>query len=80
MLSVVGQGTIYRAHFTPALNLAFRIATKFSAFQKKKHILDAESIADAVRGCDTYAKQKVLDGGHSVKGYATRHCLADSLD
>ncbi|VDB99642.1 unnamed protein product [Peniophora sp. CBMAI 1063] len=60
--TTAGKETIYKAHFTPALNLAFKIATKFAPFQKKKYILDAESIADAVRGCDTYAKQKVLPG------------------
>ena len=61
-------GTIYRAHFAPTLNLAFKIATKFSPFQKKKHILDADSITDAIRGCDTYATQKILEGP-IAKGY-----------
>ena len=65
---LVGRGTIYRAHFAPALNLALGKATKFAPFQRKKHILDAENIAEAVRGCDTYATQKVLEG-HVAKGY-----------
>jgi len=60
--ALIGSGTIYRAHFAPAMGLAFKIATKFAPFQQKRHILDAETVADAVRGCDTYAMTKILKG------------------
>ncbi|KAI0032731.1 P-loop containing nucleoside triphosphate hydrolase protein [Vararia minispora EC-137] len=55
-----GEGKIYRAHFAPTISLAFKIATKFVPFQHKKHVLDAETLSDAVRGSDTYATMKVL--------------------
>lgn len=62
----------YTAHFTPpTLPLRTAMMLKISPFQKARHILHATNLADAIRGCDFYAKTKVVQGP-IVAGYVTR--------
>lgn len=35
---------------------------KISPFRRSKKILSAQTLAEAIRGCDTYAQSKVLPG------------------
>ncbi|KAI0322660.1 P-loop containing nucleoside triphosphate hydrolase protein [Amylostereum chailletii] len=58
--------TFYRAHFAPATNFMMAKALKLSPFQHKRHVMDAETLPDAVRGCDTYALAKILKGPTAV--------------
>ncbi|KAG7099100.1 hypothetical protein E1B28_000974 [Marasmius oreades] len=56
-------GTHYKATFTPAAmdkGTAFRL--KVSPFFKVRHVLTSESLSDAIKGCDTYVKAKVVRG------------------
>jgi len=61
----------YQAHYTPvgmastfeAADLAGAAkAFKPSVFRRSRRILTAANLSDAVRGCDTYAKEKVMRG------------------
>ena len=53
----------FHAHFTPAmLHKETAAAFKMSPFMRSRKILTAASLSDAVRGCDTYAKAKVVFG------------------
>ncbi|KAI0048367.1 P-loop containing nucleoside triphosphate hydrolase protein [Auriscalpium vulgare] len=52
----------YRAHFSPQLHFAAAAAMGVSRFQTRRTVLQAEGLAEAVRGCDTYAQKKVLKG------------------
>ncbi|KAG1833736.1 P-loop containing nucleoside triphosphate hydrolase protein [Suillus variegatus] len=55
--------THYRATFTEAtMHMPSAKAFKVSPFMRKRLILTAETLRDAIRGCDTYAVQKVLRG------------------
>jgi len=44
-------------------------ALKISPFMRRRLIMTAETLDNAIRGCDTYAAQKVLRGS-LVLGYA----------
>jgi len=59
-------GGHFHAHFTPAIHHQTASALKISRFQTNRKILDANSLAEAVRGCDTYASRKVLKGPLSL--------------
>ncbi|KAG1749940.1 P-loop containing nucleoside triphosphate hydrolase protein [Suillus paluster] len=55
--------THYRATFTEAtMHMPSAKAFKVSPFMRKRLIMTAETLSDAIRGCDTYAAQKVLRG------------------
>ncbi|KAG1825879.1 P-loop containing nucleoside triphosphate hydrolase protein [Suillus subaureus] len=58
-----GNLTHYRATFTEAtMHMPSAKAFKVSPFMRKRLIMTAETLSDAIRGCDTYAAQKVLRG------------------
>ena len=63
--------THFRAHYSPTMNPETASALKISKFQTNRKILDADSLADAVRGCDTYVSQKVLRGPLSLAQVAS---------
>ncbi|KAH9858111.1 P-loop containing nucleoside triphosphate hydrolase protein [Lenzites betulinus] len=53
----------YDAHYTPpTLPRGTAYILKISPFRKCKRLLSAETLAEAIRGCDTYAHSKVLPG------------------
>jgi len=57
------QEAHWQAAFTPpTLPFATAQALKISPFQRSRKVLTASSLADAVRGCDTYAKTKAVPG------------------
>ncbi|KAI0068249.1 P-loop containing nucleoside triphosphate hydrolase protein [Artomyces pyxidatus] len=60
-----------RAYFSPTLHFATAAAMGIPRFQTKRKILDALNLADAVRGSDTYAADKVLKGGLAMGLYRT---------
>ncbi|PCH33701.1 nucleoside triphosphate hydrolase protein [Wolfiporia cocos MD-104 SS10] len=50
----------FTARYTPAtLPMATAMTLKISPFQKSRKILEATSLIEAIRGCDTYAKKVV---------------------
>ncbi|KIK94083.1 hypothetical protein PAXRUDRAFT_474057 [Paxillus rubicundulus Ve08.2h10] len=52
-----------RATYTEAtMDFSSAKQLKISPYMRKRLILSAESLPDAIRGCDTYATQKVLRG------------------
>ncbi|EMD42116.1 hypothetical protein CERSUDRAFT_147660 [Gelatoporia subvermispora B] len=54
---------MYEAHYTPpTLPVGTAYMLKISPFQKNRQILTANDLVEAIRGCDTYAKSKVLKG------------------
>jgi hypothetical protein len=53
----------FQATFTPALlDKGTACALRISPFMRRRKVLTAENLSDAVRGCDTYAKSKVVFG------------------
>jgi ATP-dependent helicase IRC3 len=53
----------FQAYFTPAmLHKGTAAAFKMSPFMRSRKVLTAVNLSDAVRGCDTYAKTKVVFG------------------
>jgi len=53
----------YRATFTEAtMHFPSAKALKISPFMRKRLVMTAETLDSAIRGCDTYAAQKVLRG------------------
>ncbi|OCH96088.1 P-loop containing nucleoside triphosphate hydrolase protein [Obba rivulosa] len=55
--------TVFEAHYTPpTLPMGTAHVLKISPYQKSRQILTANSLVEAVRGCDTYAKTKVVKG------------------
>jgi hypothetical protein len=58
----------YKATYTPTVDIATAKALKISPFRRNRHILTAKTLSDAVRGCDTYARTKVVPGP-LVSGY-----------
>jgi hypothetical protein len=58
----------YKATYTPTIDIATAKALKISPFRRNRHILTAMTLGDAVRGCDTYARTKVVPGP-LVSGY-----------
>lgn len=57
-----GKERHFHAHYTPTIHAETASALKISRFRTNRKILDAGSLADAVRGCDTYAGEKVVRG------------------
>ncbi|KAH9898317.1 P-loop containing nucleoside triphosphate hydrolase protein [Cubamyces lactineus] len=76
ILECLGQGYIrvepsqdedgevqYHAHYTPpTMPRGTAYMLKISPYRKSKKILSATDLAGAIRGCDTYARTKVLTG------------------
>ncbi|KAG8876820.1 hypothetical protein FRB97_003911, partial [Tulasnella sp. 331] len=60
MVVALGQ-TYFAATFTPAIDRDER-AMGASPFMRKRHILTADALDAAIRGCDTYATNKVAFG------------------
>ncbi|KAI0281581.1 P-loop containing nucleoside triphosphate hydrolase protein [Russula aff. rugulosa BPL654] len=58
--------THFRAHYTPTIHPETASALKISKFRTNRKILDASSLADALRGCDTYVSKNVLKGRSSL--------------
>ncbi|KAF7985333.1 hypothetical protein HWV62_6533 [Athelia sp. TMB] len=57
----------YEAHFVPtSLDRATAAAFKMSPYLRSRKVLTAANLGDAVRGCDTYAKMKVVHGSLSL--------------
>ncbi|CDO71637.1 hypothetical protein BN946_scf184911.g107 [Trametes cinnabarina] len=53
----------FQAHYTPpTMPKSTAYILKISPFRKSKKILSAGTLAEAIRGCDTYAQTKVLSG------------------
>ncbi|KAH9837204.1 P-loop containing nucleoside triphosphate hydrolase protein [Rhodofomes roseus] len=51
------------AHYTPAtLPMVTALMLKISPYQKSREILKAQTLAEAIRGAETYAIQKVVKG------------------
>ncbi|KAF8577888.1 P-loop containing nucleoside triphosphate hydrolase protein [Ramaria rubella] len=57
----------FHAHYTaaspetPLIGTAFGKA-RFNPYRRSRRILTAQNLGDAIRGCDTYAKEKVVFG------------------
>lgn len=64
--SFLDYGEYFQAHYTPTIHPETASALKISRYHTNRKILDASSLADAVRGCDTYASEKVLKGHISL--------------
>jgi ATP-dependent helicase IRC3 len=52
----------FHAHYTSTIHPETATALNISRFRTNRKILDASCLADAVRGCDTYATEKILKG------------------
>ncbi|KAK7064266.1 DEAD-box family helicase [Favolaschia claudopus] len=52
----------FQAHYTPSVDETTAAALKIGPFLKKRSILKAKDLSDAVRGCDTYVQAKVVFG------------------
>jgi len=58
--------THFRAHYSPTIHPETASALNISKFRTNRKILDASSLAAAVRGCDTYASKNILRGRLSL--------------
>ncbi|KAF9457448.1 P-loop containing nucleoside triphosphate hydrolase protein [Collybia nuda] len=58
----------FEARYTPVAfdNVTAATLGKLSPFMRSRKILTAESLDDAIRGCDTYVKNKVARGSMSL--------------
>ncbi|KAJ7092677.1 P-loop containing nucleoside triphosphate hydrolase protein [Mycena epipterygia] len=56
------DGTHFTASYTPAIDGATAAALKIGPFLRSRQILKANDLGDAIRGCDTYVKAKVVFG------------------
>ncbi|KAJ7103579.1 P-loop containing nucleoside triphosphate hydrolase protein [Mycena belliarum] len=68
-------GRHFKAFYNPAIDGATAAALKIGPFLRSRQILTANDLSDAVRGCDTYAKAKVVFGQMAL-GYA---CVPNSM-
>ncbi|KAG6856640.1 hypothetical protein H0H87_002230 [Tephrocybe sp. NHM501043] len=63
------DGTIIQAHYTPTMfDKATAISLKVSPYMRSRHILSAETLGDAIRGCDTYVVNKIARGPRLTAG------------
>jgi ATP-dependent helicase IRC3 len=67
-------GPKFTAHYAPrTMSFGMRQAIGLQhGMQRARPVLDADSLEDAIRGCDQYAKQKVLVGPQAM-GCVPRH-------
>ncbi|KAJ7706233.1 P-loop containing nucleoside triphosphate hydrolase protein [Mycena rosella] len=56
------NGVHFKALYTPTIDGATAAALKIAPFMRSRRILEAQNLSDAVRGCDTYVKAKVVFG------------------
>ncbi|KAI0669814.1 P-loop containing nucleoside triphosphate hydrolase protein [Trametes maxima] len=57
------DGAKFHAQYTPAtLPTGTAYMLKISPFRRSQKILSAKTLADTIRGCDTYAEKKILKG------------------
>jgi ATP-dependent helicase IRC3 len=59
----IDNAAAYAAHFIPAApDRATSRRLKLAPFRKSRRVLTATTLADAIRGCDTYATTRVIIG------------------
>jgi hypothetical protein len=58
----------YKATYTPTMDTITQSTLKISPYLRSRKVLTAQALPDAIKGCDTYAKQKVVHGPMSL-GY-----------
>ncbi|KDQ63526.1 hypothetical protein JAAARDRAFT_120193 [Jaapia argillacea MUCL 33604] len=57
----------FQAHFTPTMvDKGTAHTLKIPMFARNRKVLTAETLSDAIRGCDTYATTKVVFGPHAL--------------
>ncbi|KAG5724657.1 putative ATP-dependent helicase IRC3 [Termitomyces sp. T112] len=57
------EGVVIHAHFTPTMfDKDTAQLLKLSPLLRRRHILSAETLSDAIRGCDTYVANKIARG------------------
>jgi hypothetical protein len=78
--SFIDGETHFRAHYTPTIHPETASALNISKFRTNRKILDASSLADAVRGCDTYVSGNVLRGRLSLAQVYSPFCLTSLLN
>lgn len=59
---------LFEAYFLPQLDEKKAKAAKLPMFMRRRNILKASTLAEAVKGCDTYVHKKVLKG-NLINGY-----------
>ncbi|KAG6851171.1 hypothetical protein H0H93_015181 [Arthromyces matolae] len=60
---------IFRAHYTPAMfDRETAESLNMSPYLRSRHILSAETLSDAIRGCDTYVTHKLARGAMMIAG------------
>ncbi|KAJ7783732.1 P-loop containing nucleoside triphosphate hydrolase protein [Mycena maculata] len=52
----------FRAYYTPTIDATTAASLKIAPFLRNRQVLTANDLSDAVRGCDTYVKAKVVFG------------------
>lgn len=66
------DGWCYQASYTPAsMDGRTAISLKVSPYSQSRKVLTAKTLNDAIRGCDTYVKAKVLRDQRAL-GYGLR--------
>lgn len=65
-----GQEHWQAVYTPPTLPRHTAFAMKISPYQRSRRVLTANTLADAVRGCDTYAAMKVVQGV-MARGYTS---------
>lgn len=60
----------FQAFYTPAMPdrevVTPMMLLRSAPYRQKKRILTAQNLGDAIRGCDTYAREKVMFGTLSL--------------
>jgi ATP-dependent helicase IRC3 len=64
--SFIDGETHFHAHFTPKIHSETASALNISKFRTNRKILDTNSLANALRGCDTYVSKNVMKGYSSL--------------
>jgi ATP-dependent helicase IRC3 len=57
---------IYVAHYVAAMDRSTAKGMKVSPFMRPRHVLDANSLETALKGCDVYARTKVIRGPQAL--------------
>ncbi|KAJ7071080.1 P-loop containing nucleoside triphosphate hydrolase protein [Mycena amicta] len=56
------DGRHFKGHYNPEVDSTTAAALKIGRFLRSRSILSAASLPDAIHGCDTYVKEKVVFG------------------
>jgi ATP-dependent helicase IRC3 len=67
---------LFEAYFLPQLGEKMAKAAKLPMFMRRRNILRATTLAEAVKGCDTYVHKKVLKG-NMINGYVYLCCIIE---